>query len=115
LLLGNIYINQYELVNAVVAFQKSLELCPDNAKAWNNLGLALSLSGQEEQAREMWQKALQHNDTLAETYINLITSYENQGEIEKAISILNQALEKIPDNEELKTLLKRLIPTKQVL
>ncbi|HOQ32545.1 MAG TPA: tetratricopeptide repeat protein [Candidatus Hydrogenedens sp.] len=115
LLLGNIYINQYELVNAVVAFQKSLELCPDNAKAWNNLGLALSLSGQEEQAREMWQKALQHNDTLAETYINLITSYENQGEIEKAISILNQALEKIPDNEELKTLQKRLIPTKQVL
>jgi len=101
LLLGNIFTNQAQWNRAIETYKKVLELCPDYANAWNNLGLVLSLSGKEKEAQDMWYTALIFDDKLLESYINLIYSYEKQGLYEMAVSVLTQALINIPQQKEL--------------
>jgi tetratricopeptide (TPR) repeat protein len=44
---------------AVKSFRKAIELDPDNAPAWNNLGNVLSLSGRSTESEAAYRKSLQ--------------------------------------------------------
>ncbi len=43
---------------AVEAYQKSLDLCPNNGQAHYNLGIALATTGQADQAIRAWKRAI---------------------------------------------------------
>ncbi len=55
------------LDQALENFRKAVEISPDNAKLWYELGRAYALSGRYLEARQSWEKTLKLDPTHAET------------------------------------------------
>ncbi len=84
---------------ALAAYQKAVELDPDNADGWNQLGLLLKRTGEFAQAEQMHKKAFEINEHsgckegLACASINLGNVHFGRGEIDKAEQSYKAALE----------------------
>jgi Flp pilus assembly protein TadD len=52
------YLHRDRLTEAIVHFQKAVEMNPRNTSAWNNLGLAYARSGHAETAEKAYRQAL---------------------------------------------------------
>ncbi|MCA1902081.1 MAG: tetratricopeptide repeat protein [Candidatus Hydrogenedens sp.] len=100
-LLGNVFVGLSKWDEAEEKYNKALKLCPEYANAWNNLGLVLSFSRRKEEAREKWLNAIILDEQLMESYINLIHSYEQQGECDKAITFTLKAFMLFPNSQEI--------------
>jgi tetratricopeptide (TPR) repeat protein len=74
---------------------------PDNARAWNSLGVALKRSGRTEEAEEAWGTALSHNPADFHAHGNLGALYARQEDPERAIFHLREAVKLRPDHPEL--------------
>ncbi|XP_077253079.1 tetratricopeptide repeat (TPR)-containing protein [Tasmannia lanceolata] len=70
--LGNLYRQQRRFENAKTVLEKSLELCPGYAPAYNNLGLVFVAKGQWEDAKGCFAKALQADPLLDAAKSNMI-------------------------------------------
>ncbi|MDU9050859.1 MAG: tetratricopeptide repeat protein [Candidatus Electrothrix sp. Rat3] len=83
---------------ALTAYQKAVELDPDNADGWNHLGLLLTRTGALNQAEQMYKKALEINkhsgckEGTACANINLGTVYLIRGELDKAEQLYKAVL-----------------------
>jgi tetratricopeptide (TPR) repeat protein len=84
---------------ALVAYQKAVQLDPDNADGWNQLGLLLKRTGELAQAEEAFHKVLAlaeaHQDKAEQAwaYGNLGIVYKTRGELDKAEEMHRKALE----------------------
>ena len=74
--IGNAYMVQRKFENAVFGFQRALELNPNYAEAYNNLGEALGELKQYPRALEVFSKAIALDPTLLKAKYNQAVSYD---------------------------------------
>ncbi|NJK51519.1 tetratricopeptide repeat protein [Candidatus Gracilibacteria bacterium] len=83
-------------VEAEAIWRRVIQLKPNLAEAYNNLGLALGQQGELEGAIAAYQKAIQLDPNLVVAYYNLGLVLGEQGELEEAIAAYQKAIELNP-------------------
>lgn len=69
---------------AMNLYQKSIQLDPAYAVAYNDLGIIYEAKGFSERAEESYLRAIEINTTFLSAYTNLALLYENRRELDKA-------------------------------
>jgi Tfp pilus assembly protein PilF len=78
---------------ALKEFEESLKLDPDFADAHNAMGVLLHLSfDKKDEAEKHYKQALEIRPTFSEAKVNLGNLYLDQGRLDEAISLYEQAL-----------------------
>jgi len=78
---------------ALKEFEESLKLDPDFADAHNALGVLLHLSfDRKDEAEKHYKQALELRPTFSEAKVNLGNLYLDQGRLDEAITLYEQAL-----------------------
>ena len=83
---------------AVPAWEKAVSLDPEDARAHNNLGIALAGAGKMTAAVGEYQKSLTLNANSSQTESNLGSALAQQGNLEEARQHFESALRINPDN-----------------
>jgi len=81
-------------------YQKAMQIKPDYAEAYNNMGNAFKSQNKINEAVSSYQKALQLNPDSAETYNDLGVALKDQGKLEEAALSYQKALKLNPDYAE---------------
>lgn len=100
LLEGERLLAERKLDQAIPRLQEAVELLPQNAQAWNHLGLAYQYSGQPSKALENYKRALEINGNLAAARHNLGHLYFEQGQYGAAAADLTTYVILEPKNAE---------------
>ena len=85
------------LDDAVVEFQKAIALTPDNARAYNNLGVAYKNQERFAEAKASFEKAIRF-ETDPSYLSNLGSTQQLEGDYAKAAETFRHALELNPNN-----------------
>jgi len=88
------------LDEAIIQFQKSLEMKGDYAEAHQYLGLAFQQKGKVKEAITHYQEALRLNPDYADAHINLGNALLQTGKVEEAIAHFQKGLEMKPEAAE---------------
>jgi tetratricopeptide (TPR) repeat protein len=83
---------------AVPAWRKALEMSPEDARAHNNLGVALAESGKTDDAIVEYRRSLQLDARSSQANNNLGSALAEKGRMDEATSLFAKALELDPDN-----------------
>lgn len=105
--LGEKYLSELQYEEALIAFNKVLEIEPKNIDAKLGIADTLMQIDKVDEAISFLAEELEKYDD-AQLYTKLAEIYENSGEYERAISLLNQAIAKT-DDEEIKKTQKELL------
>ena len=81
---------------AIDAYQRVTTLAPQDAAAWNNLGLLHHRQGRYEDARRHYEVALAADPACAEAAYNLGGLHDDLGRLEQAVVWYRRALEVSP-------------------
>ena len=90
---GAIRFDQGRYEEAILAYNKVIEINPQNAAAWNNRGIALGLVGRYDDALESFFKATEINPSSADAWFNLGIAYDFFGEYSSAVNAYTRVLE----------------------
>lgn len=90
----NLYIKENNPTEALTYIEKAINDSPKNVSLWVSKGSMLDKLGQEEQAIETYQKAIEVDPKVLTPYFNLSVIYCNKG-----IKLSNEAIE-IPTSEK---------------
>lgn len=82
--------------NAVIYFDKALDIDPNYAELWKNKGNALSSQGRYEDALNCYEKALEINCNHGMAWKNKGIALQELGRFEEALECYNRALELYP-------------------
>jgi tetratricopeptide (TPR) repeat protein len=85
---------------AIEHFAKSVEIYPQYARAWNDLGVARAKAGDEAGAKEAWKKSLQADEKFVSPKLNLARAAIGERRPEEAERLAVQALASNPNNAE---------------
>jgi len=86
--------------DAIVSYKKALEIKPDHAEAYYNMGIALKNKGDLEAAINSYKKALEIKPDYVEAYFNIGNILKSKSDLEAAIDSYKKALEIKPDHAE---------------
>jgi tetratricopeptide (TPR) repeat protein len=81
---------------AIECYEKAIEIKPDDAEAWNNLGNCHSRLGEGKKAIEAYTRAVALKPDYAEAFYNKANAHFIEGDHEKAIAYAEAALELNP-------------------
>jgi Flp pilus assembly protein TadD len=98
--LGDALLKKGSLDEAIIHYQKALQINPGYAEAHNNLGVTLFQKGSVDEAIAQYQKALQIKPDNAEARNNLGNALLLRGKVDEAIAQCQKALQMNPDNAE---------------
>jgi tetratricopeptide (TPR) repeat protein len=93
---GYIHLAQKNYGEAERYFSHALELNPNHAAAWNNLGNLQQQRGDLTAARRSFSEAIRADSTLVNAHFNLGTTSQLQGHLEQARHSLRKALQLDP-------------------
>jgi len=82
---------------ALPALQKAAELLPDDAEAYNNLGITRQALGQHTDAVACYRRALEIKPDFADARYNLGVALQNLGQLDEAVASYRHALTIKPD------------------
>ncbi|MCC6168382.1 MAG: tetratricopeptide repeat protein [Caldilineaceae bacterium] len=112
--LSGAYILQRRWDKAVALLIRAVDLVPDNAMLWMNLGAAqlgrLETSGprQQERAIQAYERALQIDPQAPNVHYHLGLIYKEQGELNRAGAFFQRALEVNPADRDARRWLDRM-------
>ena len=89
-----------EYDKAIPFYLRAIELKPDYAKAYNNLGSAYDDQGNYTKAIQSYEKAIELDPDYAAAYYNLGIAYNTQGNLTKAIQSYEKVIELDPDDAD---------------
>jgi tetratricopeptide (TPR) repeat protein len=95
--LGNALFQKGNVDEAIVQYQKALQIDPDNARVHGNLGNALLKKGNVDEAIAHFQRALQIDPDSVEAHNNLGNALLKEGNVDEAIVQYQKALQINPD------------------
>ncbi|MBD2474634.1 tetratricopeptide repeat protein [Anabaena sp. FACHB-83] len=98
--LGNLHFAGQGYKEAIAAYDKALEIKPDDHDAWNNRGIALWNLGRYEEAIAAYDKALEIKPDDHDAWYNRGIALDDLERYEEAIASYNKALEIKPDKHE---------------
>lgn len=107
-LLSNIYYNLRKLNESLAILEKYLFFNQKDAEIIYIKGVILDEIGNTTQAIKTIENAISLNKYLVGAYIYLAAIYQKSGDKEKEISILEEAIKYIPDDENLKKKLQEI-------
>ncbi|MDO9577221.1 MAG: tetratricopeptide repeat protein [Candidatus Cloacimonadales bacterium] len=87
-----------EYDNAILYYQKAIEIKPDFIEAYHNMGCAYCNKGNYDKAIECFQKAIEIKPDFAEAYLNMGVTYRNKGNYDKAIECYQNSIRINPNN-----------------
>ena len=90
--LGLAYFHQGRLDEAILQYQKVLQISPDEADAYNNLGNTFLQQGRVDEAIAHFQKALAIKPDYADAHNNLGSALLQQGRLDEAVAHYQKAL-----------------------
>lgn len=96
--LGNIYYRNDELREALINYQKALEIRPLYPEVLHNVGLVYIKAGQLDNAKLFMQRSLELNPTMYQSYYRLGQIYAYEGKTDVARNYILKALEIKPDH-----------------
>jgi tetratricopeptide (TPR) repeat protein len=91
--LGDALLEKGSVGEAIIQFQKALQIQPNLAETHYNLGNALLQKGDMDEAIAHYQRALQIKPGYAKTHYNLGNALLQRGDIDEAIAHYQQALQ----------------------
>lgn len=83
---------------ALGTFRLATRICPDFARSWNNLGVALGRAGKTRRAEAAYRRAIRADPGLAAPHANLGQSLFRRGEIAGAVDAFTRAVRLDPGN-----------------
>jgi tetratricopeptide (TPR) repeat protein len=83
---------------AVPAWEKALELNPDDPRGHNNLGVALFESGKIDEAIAEYRKSIELNPNSSQTHNNLGSALAEEGKLDESVPEFQKSVELNPDN-----------------
>lgn len=86
---------------AIGCFRHALEIDPNHKAALNDLGVLFYLQGEIDKAAGYFARALKSDPFYFESILNYCDLLKTTGYLHNAIALLEMALQKYPDNEEL--------------
>lgn len=107
--LGERYMEELDYGNAVEAYNEAIRIDPKNKQAYLGLAQAYSGSGEYDQAEVAYRELLNLDASNAEAYRELAEMYIRLDQLEKAKSLLEQAVQQT-DSEELQQLYAETTP-----
>ena len=102
--IGLSYSRSHHYKNAILAFEKAIELGSNNPDLLCELGIAQTLSGYLKKAKNTFTKLLENNKNHILSWMNLAIVFEHYGDFDEAILIYNKLL---TDNKNLHEASKR--------
>jgi tetratricopeptide (TPR) repeat protein len=100
--LGNAYVHQNRMKEAVREFRAAARLDDSSPVPWNNLGTTYRKLGRRQAAEQALRKALSLDERYALAWYNLGTLYDDAGDYDKAIELYLKALALKPELAEVK-------------
>jgi tetratricopeptide (TPR) repeat protein len=94
--LGRAFMLKGQVDDAVVQYQRALQINPNYSGAYDSLGQALVRKGQVDDAVAQYQKALAINPNYAQAHSNLAVALVQRGQVDDAIAQYQKALEISP-------------------
>jgi Flp pilus assembly protein TadD len=110
-----LYLELGRIESAVTHFQKALAIKGRSAPAHYNLGTALTLGRQFDQAIYEYQQAIRIDPTYANAHNNLGNVYLAQGKVDEAIVEFREVVRLLPDSPAAKANLAAALRRKQQL
>jgi tetratricopeptide (TPR) repeat protein len=108
--LGNKYLKEGKYEEAILAFNKVIEIEPKNIEARLELADAYIATNKFEDAEKVLREALNINKTRTEIYLKLMDVYEKtNGDAQGIISLLQTSMENVHD-DRVKEKLESIIP-----
>ena len=98
--LGNALLRNGQVDEAIMEFQKALDILPDYELAHNNLGNALLRNGRVDEAMAHFEKALEILPDNARVHNNLANALVQKGQTDEAIAHYQKALDLQPDDAQ---------------
>lgn len=104
--IGVKYLSDGNYEEAIIAFTAAIEIDPKRAEAYVGRGNAYISSGETEEnlsaALADYENAVEMDETNAEAYLGMADVYIRQGDFDKALEILQEALEKTKGDSSVK-------------
>jgi curli biogenesis system outer membrane secretion channel CsgG/S1-C subfamily serine protease/Tfp pilus assembly protein PilF len=97
--LASLAIERQDWEAAILHLRQFLEVQPDAAAAWGDLGLALAGAGRDEEALAAYQRSLALAPDHAMTWFNTGLNLRRLGREQEAVAHLNRAVELDPQGE----------------
>jgi tetratricopeptide (TPR) repeat protein len=82
---------------AIATFKKAIQLNPNSAMSYDNLGVALSSMGEYEEAKKQYQMSIKVDPYYFRAYTNLGALFVEMGNYEEALKVLKSAIQINPD------------------
>ncbi|MGK0298459.1 MAG: tetratricopeptide (TPR) repeat protein [Gammaproteobacteria bacterium] len=95
--LANDYLEKGLLNEAITHYQKAIEIKPNYAKAYNNLGIALKTHGNLGSAVQQYSLAIFFNPEDSKTYYNIAIALDELGDVQRAVTEYKNAISKNPE------------------
>lgn len=96
--LGREYHQKNEYVEAINAYEKVIELTPDNYEVYNNLGMIYSTLGEHELGIQFIREAIRLAPLVSHLHNNLGYALLKQGRDSEAAGTFERALQLDPEN-----------------
>ena len=103
--LGLAYLEENQLAEAEVEFNKLVDLNPEDPAGYANLGVVFLRRGEFEQAEANLLEALEKAPSDPDIYLTLASVYEQIDDLSRARSLISSSIERNPDHVQ--TLYKR--------
>ena len=91
--MGDILQKQGKYDKAIEAYQRAIQIQPNYAAAYNNLGIAWQKQGKLEQAVQIYHKTLIIRPNYPQAYNNLANTLKEQGKLQGAVQAYHKAIE----------------------
>lgn len=92
--------DQSEFENAILKFKKAIEIDPNFAFSWDNLGVSYRKSNQYEEAIKAYKKSLEINPEGRMPLMNIAVTYNLKKEFDQAIVYYNKFISIYNDDPE---------------
>jgi predicted O-linked N-acetylglucosamine transferase (SPINDLY family) len=103
----------YKIQQAIITFERLLELTPNNPQACNNLANQLRKQFKHEKAIELYKRAIEHAPQYSLAYKNLGVYLQELKRYDEAEPVLRQAAKLAPDSAEVLTALASLLEVRK--
>ncbi len=106
--LGHLLVLEEGYDEALIHLRKAVELAPDRAQAWSDLGLVLVRGGDSAGAQQALTRAIELDPGLAAAWYNRGLLNMHRGDLDAAADDLSEAARLAPDNQDIARLLQRI-------